>query len=92
MNDSLGHCEARLDECLPGVPVKLSLALSTQGTLELVVTFTPIGMAPSAATLMAAKGDAAFGKRTGAFGSRKSLLPPMALPTGGPHSPLSRCV
>ena len=58
---------------LPGVPVKLSLALSTQGTLELMVTFTPIGMAPSAATMLLArsdalaaagkKGDAAFGKR-----------------------------
>ena len=30
MNDSLGHCEASLEECLPGVPMKLRLELSTQ--------------------------------------------------------------
>ena len=40
LNDSLGHCEARLEECLPGVPKAFNLPLSTQGHLELVLTYT----------------------------------------------------
>ena len=51
LNDSLGHCEARLEECLPGVPKAFNLPLSTQGHLELVLTYTPSGMETSAAAL-----------------------------------------
>ena len=66
-----------------------------QGTLEFVVTFSPIGMATSAAAVMFAKGDADYGKKGAgmrwaclrhALGGRKSLLPnPDA--AGGPPPP-----
>lgn len=41
MNDDLGTGEALLRTCAPGVPTPLTIALSTQGTIEVVVTFTP---------------------------------------------------
>ena len=56
LNDSLGHCEARLEECLPGVPKAFNLPLSTQGHLELVLTYTPSGMGSSAAALAFTQG------------------------------------
>ena len=41
MNDSLGNGEILLAHCSPGTPTALRVALSTQGTVEVVVTFCP---------------------------------------------------
>ena len=41
MNDSLGASEILLAQCAPGTPTALTIALSTQGTVEVVVTFFP---------------------------------------------------
>ena len=41
MNDSLGNGEILLAQCSPGTPTALRIALSTQGTVEVVVTFCP---------------------------------------------------
>jgi len=41
MNDSLGTGEILLAQCSPGTPTALTIALSTQGTIEVVVTFSP---------------------------------------------------
>ena len=41
MNDSLGNGEILLAQCSPGTPTALRVALSTQGTVEVVVTFCP---------------------------------------------------
>ena len=41
MNDSLGAGEIILAQCAPGTPTALRVALSTQGTVEVVVTFSP---------------------------------------------------
>ena len=41
MNDSLGNGEILLAHCSPGTPTALRVALSTQGTVEMVVTFSP---------------------------------------------------
>ena len=78
LNDSLGHCDALLEECVPGVPKALNLPLSTQGTLELVLTYTPSGMETSAAALAFAQGKSAFGRRGSAFGTRRLPAPPGA--------------
>ena len=40
-NDSLGAAEVLLAQCTPGTPTALTLALSTQGAIEVVVTFAP---------------------------------------------------
>ena len=40
MNDSLGSAEIKLDQCEPGEPTPVRIALSTQGTVHLVVTIT----------------------------------------------------
>ena len=71
MNDPLGHCEVSLGQCVSGVPKALNLPLSTQGTLEMVVTFTPSGMETSAAALAFAQGKSAFGRRGSTFASRR---------------------
>ena len=71
MNDPLGHCEVSLAQCVPGIPKALNLPLSTQGTLEMVVTFTPSGMETSAAALAFAQGKSAFGRRGSTFASRR---------------------
>ena len=41
MNDSLGAGEIILAQCAPGTPTALRVALSTLGTVEVVVTFSP---------------------------------------------------
>ncbi len=41
MNDSLGNGEILLAHCSPGTPTALRVALSTQGTVEVVVDFLP---------------------------------------------------
>ena len=71
MNDPLGHCEVSLAQCVSGIPKALNLPLSTQGTLEMVVTFTPSGMETSAAALAFAQGKSAFGRRGSTFASRR---------------------
>ena len=40
-NDSLGAGEILLGQCAPGAPTALRVALSTQGAIEVVVTFSP---------------------------------------------------
>ena len=108
LNDSLGHCEVLLEQCVPGVPKALNLPLSTkvplirtrtrkltltqtltrtrtptltltllstQGTLELVLTYTPSGMETSAASLAFAQGKSAFGRRGSNFGTRRFSRP-----------------
>ena len=108
LNDSLGHCEVLLEQCVPGVPKALNLPLSTkvplirtrtrkrtltqtrtrtptptltltllstQGTLELVLTYTPSGMETSAAALAFAQGKSAFGRRGSNFGTRRFSRP-----------------
>jgi len=40
-NDALGAGEVLLGECAPGAPTPLRVALSTQGAIEVVVTFSP---------------------------------------------------
>ena len=84
LNDSLGHCDALLEECVPGVPKALNLPLSTQGTLELVLTYTPSGMETSAAALAFAQGKSAFGRRGSAFGTRRLPAPPGVPPLRNP--------
>ena len=41
MNDSLGTGEILLAQCAPGTPTALTITLSTQGTIDVVVTFSP---------------------------------------------------
>ena len=43
MNDSLGVGEVLLTQCVPGVPTPLTIALSTQGAIEVVVTYSSTG-------------------------------------------------
>ena len=40
-NDALGAGEVLLGQCAPGAPTPLRVALSTQGAIEVVVTFSP---------------------------------------------------
>ena len=40
-NDALGAGEVLLGQCAPGAPTLLRVALSTQGAIEVVVTFSP---------------------------------------------------
>ena len=40
-NDSLGTGEILLAQCAPGTPTALTITLSTQGTIDVVVTFSP---------------------------------------------------
>ena len=49
--------------------------LSTQGTLELVLTYTPSGMETSAASLAFSQGKSAFGRRGSNFGTRRFSRP-----------------
>ena len=56
---------------MPGVPKAFNLPLSTQGRLELVLTYTPSGTEASAAALAFVQGKAAFGARAAVFGSRR---------------------
>ena len=53
MNDSLGAGEVLLAQCAPGTPTALRVALSTQGEIEVVVTFSPAPPPPTAASCAA---------------------------------------
>ena len=58
-NDSLGAGEVLLAQCAPGAPTSLRVALSTQGAIEVVVTFAPAEPAVEPGELTAAVAPAA---------------------------------
>ena len=58
-NDSLGAGEVLLGQCSPGAPTSLRVALSTQGAIEVVVTFSPAEPAVEPEELTAASSSVA---------------------------------
>ena len=58
-NDSLGAGEILLGQCAPGAPTSLRVALSTQGAIEVVVTFLPAEPAVEPEELTAASSSVA---------------------------------
>ena len=69
-NDALGAGEVLLGQCAPGAPTPLRVALSTQGAIEVVVTFSPAEPADEPEELAAgaagAVGGAASASASGA--------------------------
>ena len=59
-NDSLGAGEVLLGQCAPGAPTSLRVALSTQGAIEVVVTFSPAEPAGEPGELTAGAAAANF--------------------------------
>ena len=65
-NDALGAGEVLLGQCAPGAPTPLRVALSTQGAIEVVVTFSPAEPADEPEELSAGAAAAAAAAGAGA--------------------------
>ena len=65
-NDALGAGEVLLGQCAPGAPTPLRVALSTQGAIEVVVTFSPAEPADEPEELSAGAAAAAAAAAAGA--------------------------
>jgi Ca2+-dependent lipid-binding protein len=85
-NDSLGAGEVLLGQCAPGAPTSLRVALSTQGAIEVVVTFSPAEPAVELRELTAAAaGATAAGAAGGASGARAARTAAMAREAATPQ-------
>ena len=85
-NDSLGAGEVLLGQCAPGAPTSLRVALSTQGAIEVVVTFSPAEPAVEPEELTAAAaGATAAGAAGGASGARAARTAAMAREAATPQ-------
>ena len=74
-NDALGAGEVLLGECAPGAPTPLRVALSTQGTIEVVVTFSPAEPADEPEELAAGAAGAVGGAAAAAAAASASGAP-----------------